>query len=49
MAQTEKSLPAMLKTWVDSLYQEDPLEKEMAIHSGTLAWKILWTGEPGKL
>ena len=43
------SLPAMLETWVQSLDQEDPLEKEMAIHSGILAWKILWTGEPGGL
>ena len=48
MAQTVKSLPAMLETWVQSLDREDPLEKEMAIHSGTLAWKIPWTGEPGR-
>ena len=49
LAQTVKSLPAMLETWVQSLDREDPLEKEMAIHSGTLAWKIPWTGEPGRL
>ena len=35
--------------WVQSLGWEDPLEKEMATHSGTLAWKIQWTGEPGGL
>ena len=38
-----KSLPAMQETWVLSLGQEDPLEKEMATHSSTLAWKIPWT------
>ena len=37
------------ETWVQSLGQEDPLEKEMATHSGILAWKIPWTEEPGKL
>ena len=36
-------------TWVRSLSWEDPLEEEMAIHSGILAWKILWTEEPGGL
>ena len=41
-----KSLPAMCKTWVWSLGQEDPLEKEMATHSSTPAWKIQWTEEP---
>ena len=40
VAQTEKNLPAMQETWVQSLGQEDPLEKGMAIHSSTLAWKI---------
>ena len=35
--------------WVQSLGGEDPLEKEMAIHSSTLAWKIPWTEEPGRL
>ena len=44
-----KRLPARRKTWVQSLGQEDPLEKEMATHSSTLAWKILWTEEPGRL
>ena len=39
----------MQKTWVRSLGQEDPLEKEMATHSSTLAWKIPWTEEPGEL
>ena len=49
VAQLVKSLPAMLETWVRSLGQEDPLEKEMATHSSTLAWKIPWTEEPGRL
>ena len=44
-----KHLPAIWETWVQSLGQEDPLEKEMATHSSTLAWKIPWTEEPGKL
>ena len=44
-----KYLPAMPETRVRSLGQEDPLEKEMAIHSITLAWKIPWTEEPGDL
>ena len=44
-----KHLPAMRETWVRSLGQEDPLEKEMAIHSSTLAWTIPWTEEPGRL
>ena len=44
-----KSLPTMLETWVQSLGQEDPLEKEMATHSGTLARKIPWTEELGRL
>ena len=49
MAQTVKRLPTMLETWIQSLGQEDPLEKEMATHSSTLAWKIPWTEEPGGL
>ena len=44
-----KSLPAVWETWVRSLGREDPLEKEMAPHSSTLAWKIPWTEEPGRL
>jgi len=39
----------MRETWVPSLGQEYPLEKEMAIHSSTIAWKIPWTEEPGRL
>ena len=49
MAQTVKRLPAVWETWVQSLGWEDPLEKEMATHSSTLAWKIPWTDEPGGL
>ena len=49
MAQTVKRLPAMWETWVQSLGQEDPLEKETATHSSTLAWKIPWMEEPGGL
>ena len=44
-----KSLPAMWETWVRSLGREDPLEKEMAMHSSILAWRIPWTVEPGGL
>ena len=44
-----KCLPATWKTQVQFLGQEDPLEKEMATHSSTLAWKILWAEEPGRL
>ena len=44
-----KNLPAKQETWVKSLDQEDPLEKEMAIHSSTLAWEIPWTEESGGL
>ena len=43
MAQTVKCLPAIQETWVRTLGWEDPLEKEMATHSSTLAWKIPWT------
>ena len=49
VAQTVKRLPTVQETWVGSLGQEDPLEKEMAPHSRTLAWKIPWTEEPGRL
>ena len=44
-----KCLPVMWETQVQSLGWEDPLEKEMATHSSTLAWKIPWTKEPGRL
>ena len=49
VAQMVKYLPAMWETWVQSLGQEDPLEKEMATHSSIHAWKIPWTEEPGRL
>ena len=49
MAQTVKHLPAMWETQVRSLSQEDSLEKEMATHFSTLAWKIPWVEEPGRL
>ena len=49
MAQMVKRLSTMWETWVQSLDWEDPLEKEMAIHSSTIAWKIPWTEEPGRL
>ena len=49
VAQMVKRLPAMQETWVRSLGREDPLEKEMATHSSILAWKILWTEEPGRM
>ena len=49
MAQTGKRLPTARETWVRSLGWEDPLEKEMATHSSTLAWKIPWTEEHGRL
>ena len=44
-----KCLPAVQETWVQSLGWEDPLEKGTATHSGTLAWKLPWTEEPGWL
>ena len=44
-----KRLFTMRETWVRSLGWEDPLEQEMAIHSGIIAWKIPWTEEPGRL
>ena len=49
VAQTVKRLPAMWETRVRSLGQEDPLEKEMATYSSTVAWKIPWMEEPGGL
>ena len=49
VAQMVKHLPAMWETWVRSLGQEDPLEKEMATHPSVLAWKIPWMGESGGL
>ena len=49
MVQRLKRLPAMWETWVRSLGQEDPLEKEMATHSSILAWRIPWTEELGGL
>ena len=49
VAQRVKNLPAMWENWIRSLGREDPLEKEMATHSSTLAWKIPWTEEPGRL
>jgi hypothetical protein len=48
-AQTVKNLPALQETQVQSLDQEYPLEKEVAIHSSILAWRIPWTEEPGGL
>ena len=45
----QKNLPAMQETWVQSLGQEDPLEKEMVTHSSILAWIIPWTEEAGGL
>ena len=49
VAQRVKQLSEMQETWVQSLGQEDSLEKEMATHSSTLAWKIPWMEEPGAL
>ena len=49
MAQMVKHLPTMRETWVQSLGQEDLLEKEMETHSSILAWKIPWTEESGRL
>ena len=49
MTQIVKNLPAMQETRVCSLGQEDPLEKGMATHSSTLAWRIPWAEEPGRL
>ena len=49
VAQTVKRLPTMRETRVQFLDREDPLEKEMAIHSRTRAWKIPWMEEPDRL
>ena len=49
MAQMGKNLPVMQETWVQSLGQGDPLEKEMAVHSSIHAWKIPWMEKPGGL
>ena len=49
MAQMLKNLPAMWETWVQSLDDENPLEKEMATPSSILAWRIPWMEEPGGL
>ena len=49
VAQRVKRLPAMWETWVQALGWEDPLEKEMAIHSSTIAWKIPCTEKPARL
>ena len=49
VAQRLKRLPAVRETWVRSLVQEDPLEKEIATHSNNLAWRIPWMEEPGGL
>ena len=49
VAQMVKHLPAMWETRIRFLGREDPLEKEMAIHSSTFAWKIPWTEEPDRL
>ena len=49
VAELVKNLPTMQETWVQSLSQEDPLEKGMATHSSILAWRIPWAEEPGGL
>ena len=49
VTQTVKHLPAMWETWVRSLGEEDPLEKEIATHFSILAWKIQWTEKLGGL
>ena len=49
VAQMVKRLPTMKEFQVQSLGWDDPLEKEMAIHSSTIVWNIPWTGEPGRL
>ena len=49
MAQMVKNLSTMQETWLQSLGQEDPLEKGMTTHSSNLAWRIPWTEEPGVL
>ena len=49
MTQMVKNPPAMQETWIQFLGQEDPLEEGLAIHVSILAWRILWTEEPGRL
>ena len=49
MAQTVKRLSTMQETWIRALGWEDPVKKEMAIHSSTVAWEISWTEQPGML
>ena len=49
VTQTVKCLSTMWETQIRSLGQEDPLEKEMEVHSSTVAWKIPWTEEPRRL
>ena len=49
VAQLVENLPAMQETWIRFLGREDPLEKGMATHSSILAWRFLWTEEPGGL
>ena len=49
MAQMVKNLPATQETWVQSLGQEDPLQKGMATHSSIPAWRIPWAEEPGRV
>ena len=49
MVQTVKNPPTMQETWVQSLGQEDPLEKKMATQSSILAWEMPWTQEPDEL
>ena len=49
MVQTVKNLPATQETQVQSLCREDPLEKGLATHSHSLAWRIPWTEKPGGL
>ena len=49
MAQTVKNLPEIRETWVQSVGGEDLWEKETATHSSILAWRFLWTEEPGRL
>ena len=49
VTETVKNPPSMKETWVQSLGQEDPLEKAVATHSSVPAWEIPWTEEPGGL
>ena len=49
VAQSVENPPAVQETWVQSLGQEDPLEKGTATHSSILAWRLPWTEEPGEL